>query len=346
LSLNNIIKLNTTQKIPVRIKFDNESPNEFTNGFQLKFNEIIFILLILLLWILSLRKLFYNFEKLRTTHYREIPYKFRGNNPNKIEEVRIVKNQTESVICDRRKSIRSKSLCLVNNKLEAHTFHTNSVKPRLINIGGNNENTTIINFCNENNNVINETTSRQSSRKSFQFDSSNLKTQISVAKFRSESESSSQSENSLQSEKKLSSSMDNISECGESFNKNYIKVRHSDAATHIFSKDFDPISSNENGNNVSKGQMLDAFREPSNLIDTTRLSPIVKKSLLDLHQKSIENVAAASAAAALVSATSSVSASATHKPYSFRKQSDVFPNKKYQMKSIKSSKNNQTMPSK
>jgi hypothetical protein len=139
--------------------------------------------------------------------------------------------------------------------------------------------------------------------------------------------------------------MDNISQCNEPFNKNYLKVRHSDAATHVFNKYFISISS-DNSNTNSNGQMLDAFRESSNLLDTTRLSPIVKKSLLDLHQKSIENVAAATAAAALVSASSSVNASATHKPYSFRKQSDVFPNKKYQIKKIKSSKNNQTMPSK
>lgn len=93
-------------------KFEHDTPNEFTSGNDMSRLEIFVIIIVLTLWVLSLRKFVKNFEKLRTTHYREIPYKYRLKDPENINHVKIVNNQNESVIYSRDpiKSLRSKSL--------------------------------------------------------------------------------------------------------------------------------------------------------------------------------------------------------------------------------------------
>lgn len=84
--------------------------NEF--GTEMHTPEVVVIILILCLWVLSLRKLVKHFDKLRSTQYREIPYKYRLKDPENIANVKIVNNQNESVIYSRDpiKSLRSKSI--------------------------------------------------------------------------------------------------------------------------------------------------------------------------------------------------------------------------------------------
>lgn len=79
----------------------NETPNEFTSGYAMKPVEILVILFVLVLWILSLRKFFKTFGKLRTTHYRDVPYKYKLKDPENINHIKVVNNQTESVIYSR-----------------------------------------------------------------------------------------------------------------------------------------------------------------------------------------------------------------------------------------------------
>lgn len=79
----------------------NETPNEFTSGYNMKPVEILVILFVLVLWVLSLRKFFKTFGKLRTTHYRDVPYKYKLKDPHNINHIKVVNNQTESVIYSR-----------------------------------------------------------------------------------------------------------------------------------------------------------------------------------------------------------------------------------------------------
>ena len=84
--------------------------NEFST--EMRTPEIVVIILILCLWVLSLRKLVKHFDKLRSTQYREIPYKYRLKDPENIANIKIVNNQNESVLYTRDpvKSLRSKSI--------------------------------------------------------------------------------------------------------------------------------------------------------------------------------------------------------------------------------------------
>lgn len=84
--------------------------NEFST--EMHTPELIVIILILCLWVLSLRKLVKHFDKLSSTQYREIPYKYQLKDPENIANIKIVNNQNESVIYSRDpiKSLRSKSI--------------------------------------------------------------------------------------------------------------------------------------------------------------------------------------------------------------------------------------------
>ncbi|CAF0852176.1 unnamed protein product [Brachionus calyciflorus] len=85
-----------------RSKQDNhETPNEFTSGYAMKPVEIVVIIFVLVLWILSLRKFYKTFDKLRTTHYIDVPYKYKIKDPHNLSHVKVVNNQTESVIYSR-----------------------------------------------------------------------------------------------------------------------------------------------------------------------------------------------------------------------------------------------------
>ena len=65
-----------------------ESPNEFSTGYSARPIEIGIILFVIMIWALSLLKFFKNFEILRTTHYREIPYHLRQNNSVNLSQQR------------------------------------------------------------------------------------------------------------------------------------------------------------------------------------------------------------------------------------------------------------------
>jgi hypothetical protein len=72
--------------------------------------EILIIGVIILLWLLSIKKFTKQFERIRTTHYREIPYSYHATkiNDNKIT---IVQHETDSIIhAATYKTSRSKSL--------------------------------------------------------------------------------------------------------------------------------------------------------------------------------------------------------------------------------------------
>lgn len=54
-----------------------ELPNEFSSGYNIRFSEILIIIGILIFWLIAVRKFSKSFDKIRTTHYREIPYKYK-----------------------------------------------------------------------------------------------------------------------------------------------------------------------------------------------------------------------------------------------------------------------------
>ena len=97
-------ELSTTKKTgQAGGKYENfdESPNEFTNGYYIRVSEIFIIIFILLFWFMSLRKFTRNFDKIRTTHYREIPYKYKVKDVENINNVNIASNVKDGVIFTR-----------------------------------------------------------------------------------------------------------------------------------------------------------------------------------------------------------------------------------------------------
>ena len=96
-------------------KADYDTPNEFSNGNTIRFTEFIVILFILFIWILSLRKLIKNFEKLRTTHYREIPYKYRIANQTNTK-ARAYEFQSDKTNSPNKTTFRQQNIANETNK--------------------------------------------------------------------------------------------------------------------------------------------------------------------------------------------------------------------------------------
>lgn len=115
----------------------NETPNEFTSGYTMKPVEILVILFILVLWVLSLRKFFKTFGKLRTTHYHDVPYKYKLKDPHNISHIKVVNNQTESVIYSR-DPIKSLQFNVCHDNVQTQSnlvlpeFFRNKISPGLV----------------------------------------------------------------------------------------------------------------------------------------------------------------------------------------------------------------------
>ena len=95
--------------------------------------EIIIIALIIILWLLSIKKFIKQFERIRTTHYREIPYSYYSKkiNDNKIT---IVKRETDSIIhIAPQKISRSRSL-------PSNQFQNKSISEKNFDINNKNTN--------------------------------------------------------------------------------------------------------------------------------------------------------------------------------------------------------------
>lgn len=108
-------------------KYDPDmSSNEF--GTEMHMPELLVILLILCLWVLSLRKLVKHFDKLRSTT-TQIPYKYRLKDPENIGSVKIVQATNDSVIYSRDpvKSLRSKSIACGDSYARELNTHTLAV---------------------------------------------------------------------------------------------------------------------------------------------------------------------------------------------------------------------------
>ena len=54
-----------------------EMPNDFSNGYPLTYSEILILLFMLCFWLFAVRKFITSFNKIRTTHYREINHKYK-----------------------------------------------------------------------------------------------------------------------------------------------------------------------------------------------------------------------------------------------------------------------------
>lgn len=81
-----------------------------SNSFKMELPEILIIAFIIFLWLLTIRKFIKQFERIRTTHYREIPYSYRTKKMND-NKIIIAKHETDSIIhAIPFKTTRSKSL--------------------------------------------------------------------------------------------------------------------------------------------------------------------------------------------------------------------------------------------
>lgn len=96
----------TTQTIIVTTrwsKYDqaSEQYQEFSEGYHIKITEVFIILGIILFWLMAIRKFTKNFDKIRTTHYREIPYKYKLKDVENLDAVNVTSNQKDGVIFTR-----------------------------------------------------------------------------------------------------------------------------------------------------------------------------------------------------------------------------------------------------
>lgn len=90
---------NQTKTAAINIKFEShDNPNEFSSGYYIRWPEICVIFFILVLWMLSLRKFFKHFEKIRNIHYREIPFKYKLKDPQNLSKIRVCRYPSQGVI--------------------------------------------------------------------------------------------------------------------------------------------------------------------------------------------------------------------------------------------------------
>ena len=123
----------TTTKLP-KAKFENDSPNEFTSGNSINPFEIALIVVIILIWLYSLRKFLKKFEKLRFTHYskeKEISQKYRLHEPHNLNQVRVCRKPTDSVIYSR-DPIKRLSIYPTTQEEEKSTLKMKISKAKLI----------------------------------------------------------------------------------------------------------------------------------------------------------------------------------------------------------------------
>lgn len=237
---------------------DSESSNEFTN--EMHVPELMVILLIIVLWILSLRKLVKHFDKLRSTQYREIPYKYRMKDPENLNHIKIVNNQNESVIYSRDpiKSLRSKSIAACANE-SGGSCSMSGASYRKGSTSFAKFSTPFQEFLHNSN----ETKRRKASE--FYPRGSVLTESLEKSLFASNG-------------KHLSTSLNNLNVS----NGNMLPIKRS-------------VDCLGPGNDRLKKAHTQDNAPTSNLLNPALLSPFIRRSLLDLHQKSVENLAAAAA---------------------------------------------------
>jgi hypothetical protein len=55
----------------------NGANNEFSNGYNIRFWELVIVIFVIVLWLASLYRFIRSFDMLRITHHREMPYKYK-----------------------------------------------------------------------------------------------------------------------------------------------------------------------------------------------------------------------------------------------------------------------------
>jgi hypothetical protein len=252
---------------------DMESSNEFGN--EMHTPELVMVAIVLALWVLSLRKLVKHFDKLRSTQYREIPYKYRMKDPENLSHVKIVNNQSESVIYSRDpvKQLRSKSIatCADDTARKFSSVFLSKISNGNSPFGGD----------------LTPCSSNRQRRKmseyytSATFSTASINTYKKAFKRGLTNEKANMS-NSLMSLKLFKSSCAGANsgvaavaaDCGGGAAK-----RHANSEACYY--DVNERTSTVGG----------CSEESSNLLNPLLLSPFIRRSMLDLHQKSVENLA-------------------------------------------------------
>ncbi len=217
--------------------------------YKMEIPEIIIIILIIFLWFLSIRKFTKQFERIRTTHYREIPYSYQSKTFNE-NKITIVKRETDSVIyAAQPKLTRSKSFPSdqINNSNSNNSGFKNNSK---------NCSTEAINYK--------EFTSNHSINNNVCRKKSTSNTQIYVAEYSTRPLS--------KTVKTTSGSLSPI-------------LVEFDCSPKKFNSGL--ISSTLNETNIHSNYLMPIN---SNLINPSLIPPIVRRSLLDLHRRSVEHV--------------------------------------------------------
>jgi hypothetical protein len=247
-----------------------DNPTEFTNGYDMKLPEIVIIVLILICWILSLRKFVKNFDKIRTTHYREIPYKYKIKDPQNINQVRAVDQQIEAVVYTN--DTAKMSLNGSNEtSVDASAIRAEDAATAL---NGERLNRREYNRMRR----FNDEKKYQSNTDLFSIDLECKRNRI--------------------YDKEQSLSLTNLDQLNCDRNSDFDYGSDNQQARIYIRK---PSSSFvDYSESISEQLALpktSKLKRDSRLLNPELISPLIKQSLLELHQKSIENIAAAAAAA-------------------------------------------------
>ena len=263
-----------------KMRIDLESANEFSSGYEVSRTELIVIMLILLLWILSLRKFVKNFEKIRTIHYREIPYKYKSKEPDNLSQVRVVKRPKEGVIYSKEpvKCSRSRSFPLDSNS-ERGGASVTSLSKIESNLSGKHSNKSSWDSSCSFENARRDGNSNMADDDELLLNEASA---VAMSKSRRSKRSSSLDANEYKMNARQSRNQDDSGLHDQIYSSD---SRNKDARA-TSGKSQTNSTSNRSANNFLNPNMT------SNLIDTNLLSPLIKRSLLDLHAKSIENIAA------------------------------------------------------
>lgn len=278
---------NSTKSIKL-LKFDNDIPNEFSNDYYIRLSEVIIIVFILILWILSLRKFFKNFDKIRTTHYREIPYKYRVKDPENLNKIRVCRYPSQGVIFtnDPVANVvngRHYSLChdLIMspkhslNRQMSPLYDEFELRKKKLNI--------VISEVEDNNQS--DKTSRSSSNFNRDLyadieyiDNNNINTKNS-------NERLIDSNNNFQT-----NSLSNLTKQTDKINlqKKLIRTKRQDDS-YLDEQIYHRYSTDQR-RHLFRNSEKNSNSSPKSFIDHLSVSPVIKKSIIDLHKRSLEKI--------------------------------------------------------
>ncbi len=274
--------LTTTKFSP---KYDvSDQYQEFSDGYYLKLTEVLIIAGIILFWLMAIRKFTKNFDKIRTTHYREIPYKYKLKDVENLSAVNVTPNSKDGVIFTRdpinnmiRNSKLSYPYAIISNipttnnsvsSFKAHTMSNTSNETAAI--GGSRKFTQRHKFANHKSKNLNE--SSFDSRESYLVNP-RRKISNSLVNLSNKRQVSLRRDDSILN--------DNIYRS----NQDKVRIQNRLNQTSVVS----PVLANTNEFHSRSCRQKVMKKQQSIDNHPLNISPLIRRSFLDLHKQAIEN---------------------------------------------------------